>query len=170
MDPRGKLSFPKQKEAHGTLFDPVLNHGRKNPDTVPTSQHKQFFQTVCFGPFISPGVHMDHVFDVNIKILPGEEVCSQALRSRSLELEACGACCSNSLQRAFYLLSSQAQKALWHPSNLCFFRGLSVINSLPDRILAGSYNGMYFEGSHLMTRKVGSVFPGGCRYHTFINS
>ena len=70
----------------------------------------------------------------------------------------------------FCLLSAQAQKALWHPSNLCFFRGLSVINSLPDRILAGSYNGMYFQGSHFMTRKVGSVFPGGCWHHESISS
>ena len=61
------------------MNDPVWNHVRKNPDTVPASQHKQSFQTVCFGPFISPGVYKDHVFDVNIKILLGEEVCSQAL-------------------------------------------------------------------------------------------
>ena len=64
-------------------------------------------------------------------------------------------------KRAFCLLSAQAQKALWHPSNLCFFRGLSVINSLPDRILAGSYNGMYFQGSHFMTRKVILSFQVG---------
>ena len=103
-----------------------------------------------------------------MKSLPGEEVCSQALGSRSLKLQACEACCSISLQRSFHLLSSQAQKALWYPSNLYFFCGLSVINSLPDRILAGSYNGMYFQGSHFITRKVRSVFPGGCRHHASI--
>merc|ERR1711867_79740 len=54
-----------------------------------------------------------------------------------------------------------AQKALWHSSNIWFFFVLSLINSLPDRILAGSYNGMYFQGSHFITRRVGSVFPGG---------
>ena len=53
-----------------------------------------------FGPFISPGVYKDHVFDINIKILPGEEVCSQALGSRSQELQACGAHCSISLQKS----------------------------------------------------------------------
>ena len=84
---------------------------------LPLNTNKSF-QTVCFGPFISPGVHKDHVFDVNIKILLGEEVCSQALGSRSLELQACGACCSISLQRAFHLLLAQCQKALWRSSNL----------------------------------------------------
>ena len=68
----------------------------------------------------------------------------------------------------FCLLSAQAQKALWHPSSLCFFHGLSVIISLPDRILAGSYNGMYFQGSHFMTKKVGSVFP--CGFSTICTS
>ena len=36
-----------------------------------------------------------------------------------------------------------------------------MINSRPVRILAGSYNGMYFEGSHFMTRKVIRSFQVG---------
>ena len=59
-----------------------------------------------------------------------------------------------SLQRAFRLLSALAQKALWYPSSLYFFHGLSVIISLPVRILAGNYNGMHFQGSYFMTRKI----------------
>ena len=70
----------------------------------------------------------------------------------------------------FSLLSAQAQKALWHPSSLYFFYGLSVIISLPDRILAGSYNRIYFQGSHFMTRKAGSGFPSGSQHHMFISS
>ena len=117
------------------------------------STQTSLFRQFVFGPFISPRVHKDHVFYINIKILLGEEVCSQALGSRSLELQACGAYCSIILQRAFCLLSALAQKALWYPSSLWFFHGLSVIISLPVRILAGNYNGMHFQGSHFMTRK-----------------
>ena len=119
------------------------------------------FRQFVFGPFIFLGVYKDHVFDINIKILWGEEVCSQALGKwvwSSRLLEPTAALVS---KRVFCLLSAQAQKALWHPSSLFFFHGLSVINSLPDRILAGSYNGMYFQGSHFMTRKVILSFQVG---------
>ena len=47
---------------------------------------------------------------------------------------------------------------------LCFI----FDNPLPVRILAGSYNGMYFQGSHFMTRKVGSFFPGGWWHHAYL--
>ena len=60
------------KRAQGTLNDPVWNCVHKNPDTVPASQHKQSFQTVCFGPFISPGVYKDHVFDNASKFFWGK--------------------------------------------------------------------------------------------------
>ena len=67
-----KVEFPDMKRGHATLFDPVWNCVHKNPDTVPASQHKQFFQTVCFGPFISPGVHKDNVFDIASKFFQGK--------------------------------------------------------------------------------------------------
>ena len=142
------------------MFDPVWNCVYKNPDTV--------FREFVLVPLFPLG-SIRTMFLIMHQNSSGEEVCSQALGSRSLKLQACGACCSISLQRAYCLLSTQAQKALWHSSYLWFFCVLSLINSLPDRILAGSYNGMYFKGSHFMTRKVSSVFSGGCWYHASIS-
>ena len=146
-----KYQFPDTMRSLQPCFDPVWNRVCSNPDTVPASQHKQVFSDSLY---LVPLFSLEFIrpcFDVYIKILPGEAVCSQALGSRSLELQACEACCSISLQRTFCLLSIQAQKALWHPSNLSFFHGLSVIISLPVRILAGNYNGSHFQGSHFMT-------------------
>ena len=47
----------------GTLNEPVGKRVHKNPDTVPASQHRQSFQTVCLVPLFTPGVHKDLVFD-----------------------------------------------------------------------------------------------------------
>ena len=54
-----------------------------------------------------------------------------------------------------------AQKALWHSSNLRFLLCFIFDNPLPVRILAGSYNGMYFQGSHFHDRKVDFSFLVG---------
>ena len=158
----GNSFVPEHTRAPVNLAIPVGICVHHNPDTGPAAQHKQvYFRLFVFGPFISPGVHKDHVFDVTSKFFRGKRFAlkpwGQGVWSSRL-VEPTAALVS---KRAFCLLSAQAQKALWHPSSLCFFCGLSVINSLPDRILAGSYNGMYFQGSHFMTRKVGSVFLGG---------
>ena len=62
----------------------------------------------------------DNLLRYSIKIIPGEEVCSQALGSRSLKLQACRPAAAPVSKEHFHLLSAQAQKALWRQRNLGF--------------------------------------------------
>ena len=77
------------------------------------------------------------------------------------------------------LLQHQSTKSVlpafrsWH-RKLCSIQviyGSSVLDiPLSVVILAGSYNGMYFQGSHFMTRKVGSFFPDWWWHHEYFGS
>ena len=67
-----KVEFPDTKRALGTLNDPVWNHVCKNLDTVPVSQRRQSFQTVCLVPLFTPGVHKHLVFDNASKFFQGK--------------------------------------------------------------------------------------------------
>ena len=81
-----------------------------------------------FGPFISPGVDKDHVFFYRIsKFLLGEEA-SSSLGIKESKAPGLLEPAEAILQRVFCLLSALAQKALWYPSNLSIFHGLSGDN------------------------------------------
>ncbi len=88
------------------------------------------------------------------KILLGEEVCSQALGSRSLKLQASKEPVEvPAFKEHFTSFPLVAQKALWHSSTLSYFLCFIFDNSLPIRIYGGSYNGLHFQDSHFMTGK-----------------
>ena len=89
-----------------------------------------------------------------IKILLGKEVCSQALGSRSLKVQASKEPVeAPAFKEHFASFPLVAQKALWHSSTLSYFLCFIFDNSLPIRIYGGSYNGLYFQDSHFMTGK-----------------
>ena len=68
-----KYCLPKHTRAPINLHIPVGICVRNNRDTGPATQHKQvYFRLFVFGPFISPGVHKDHVFDVTSKFFRGK--------------------------------------------------------------------------------------------------
>ena len=89
-----------------------------------------------------------------IKILLGKEVCSQALGSRSLKVQASKEPVeAPAFKEHFASFPLVAQKALWHSSTLSYLLCFIFDNSLPVRILGGSYNGFYFQGSYFITGK-----------------
>ena len=144
-----------------TFFEPVGERVHNNPEDSSCLNTDSLFRQSVWSLYLHLG-SMGLYFDF-IKILLGEEVCSEALGSRSLKLQASWSLLQHqSPNKRFTCFPLLAQKALWHSSNLRFLLCFIFDNPLPVRILAGSYNGMYFQGSHFMTRKVGSVFPGGC--------
>ena len=89
-----------------------------------------------------------------IKILLGKEVCSQALGSRSLKVQASKEPVeAPAFKEHFASFPLVAQKALWYSSTLSYLLCFIFDNSLPFRIYGGGYNGLYFQDSHFMTRK-----------------
>ena len=87
-----------------TLISPLGIHVCTNPDTLPChSTQTCLIRQFVFSPFISLRVYKDHIF-LYIKISSGGRGLLPALGSRSLKLQASGACYSISLQRAFRLL------------------------------------------------------------------
>ena len=100
-------------------------------------------------PMGSMGPYFDFV-----NILLGEEVCSQALGLMSLKLQASSEPVDARASREhFACFPLVVQKAVWHSSTLKFLLCFIFDNSLPVRILGGSYNGFYFQGSDFITGK-----------------
>ena len=74
-----------------------------------------------------------------VKILPGEEVCSQALGSRSLKLQASHESIDTPASKeSFACFPHLAQKPVWHSSTLKFLLFFIFDNLLPVRTLGGS--------------------------------
>ena len=64
----GNSFVPKHTREPVNLAIPVGICVRPNLDTGPADQYKQvYFRLFVFGPFISPRVHKDHVFDITSK-------------------------------------------------------------------------------------------------------
>ena len=97
-----------------------------------------------------------------VKILLGEEVCSQALGSRSLKLQASREPVeAPASKECFTSFSLVAKKALWHSSTLSYLLCFIFDNPLPVRILGGSYKWIVFPRQSFHDRKVGSSFQVG---------
>ena len=93
---------------------------------LPLNTNKSF-QTVCFGPFISPWVHKDHIFYITSKFFQRKRFALKPWGQgvwRSRLMEPATASVSKECFACFLLL---AQKALWHSSNLWFFCVFSLI-------------------------------------------
>ena len=111
-----------------TLISPVGNHVCTNPDAVPChSTQTRLVRQFVFGPFISPRVYKDHVFYRISKFLLGAEAGS-SLGIKDSKAPGLLEPAEAILQRAFPLLSALELKALWCPSNLSIFHGLSSDN------------------------------------------
>ena len=82
------------------------------------SQVTDYHSDILFGPFISLGVHKDHVFHIVSKFFRGKRFAlkpwGQGVRISRLVKPVV----ASVSKEHFRLLSAQAQKALWHSSNL----------------------------------------------------
>ena len=106
------------------------------------------FQTVCLVPLFPLG-SIETIFLIMFQNYHGEEVCSQAFGSRSPKLKASWSLLLHqSLNECFAYFLLSAQKALWHSSDLCFLLCFIFDNPLSVRLLARSYNRLYFQGCH----------------------
>ena len=59
---KGNVMEMTQKGASETFLLSVGERVPHDPDTCSCLNSQTIFQIFCFGPFISPGVHINHVF------------------------------------------------------------------------------------------------------------
>ena len=112
----------------------------------------KLLQEICLGSYI-PGARI-------LKTLGRGLLSSLGIK----ESKAPGfwrACWCISLQRAVCLLSACGTEALWHSSYLWFLLCFIFDNPLSVRLLAGSYNGIYFHGSHFHDKESQFSFQVG---------
>ena len=121
-------------------------------------QHPSLQTSVwCSVPFTNSGGYWNHIWFFN-QILPGEEVCSQALGTGRLELQAFQrAWWSTSLQRAFRLLFHSCTKSF---VAIKYSKFSSVCLSLSVRLLGGSHKWIVFPRPSLFSVRESFSFPG----------
>ena len=105
--------------ATGTFVLPVGECVHTNPDMF-LPQVTDSLPDSLFGPFISPGVHRDHVFDNVSKFFWGKRFALNPLDQGVWSSRLIRACCSISLQTSVLPAFRS-----WHSSNLKWSRLIS---------------------------------------------